>query len=639
MIRGKPADARAESTHGGWRPAKKKQGVDEVAKHPLKFSMRWVMAVGWLLASGILRADVTWDLDLPFVQTALIQEKTGEVTEKAVRKGRVNGADLEMQKEEGGLLVLPRERVLALLPRLPQAGTPYLQSDAQRALRILQELQDKFAQRPEASREALAKWQALAATPTSHDQTESAALDAWLEKSSRLSSDATPEEIEKIKEEGETFLRKFPERAKEIEREFKGLKELGGMDLKKMDSIQFELGPLGDNLMPGMVLWALLTLPLAVALKAFAEAPRGFREGVPLAGGLRLLIGGVALAFLVLILLPEKEEGAKAVTQENIASVAARKAAWFSLNHQEKWSNQGAKKIPLSAADWLAFLEEKVVVGSGADVFPFWYLAKPEIFTTEASLVWVQPLQAKFVSLPFHFIFARPRPGQSLTETELSGASLGMLPLGATLGQFVWRLLEPSYRPITERCGIGQGVRWLAGEGGTLIVEVPPTEKPRPKAKESISAKELAEVFEEGFGGIYEGKVINVEGDLVGVSSIRETLGEGTKLDKQDPMDEFTLEGLPEGPGRQYALRIRCQFKSSDSYFLDPKGDLFKAAPLAQNPAADIPILRRQNGSTKIRIRAGRVESKPTETRLITLYDCRKVEGFDGKEWVAIWEN
>lgn len=254
-------------------------------------------------------------------------------------------------------------------------------------------------------------------------------------------------------------------------------------------------------------------------------------------------------------------------------------------------------------------------------------------------LVLTQPLQAKFISLKLRFIFPLPKPGQSLTDLEVSGASMGKIPLGAALGQQVWQLLQSSYQPAAEKCGLNQGVRWLGGEGDKVVVEIPETRKPKPQAKESLSARELAEVFDQGFGEVYEGKVVTVEGALVEVSSLRETLGVGTKLEKQDPMDEFTLEGIPEESGRKYALRVRCQFKSSESYFLDAKGDLFKSAPVSQNPGSDIPILRRLDGATKVRVSAGRVESKPTETRLITLYDCRKVEGFNGKDWVTIWGN
>ncbi len=597
------------------------------------------MALGWLLAAGFLQAEAPMDLNSPFVQTVLIQEKNGEITEKAVRKGRINGGVLELEKEEGGLLVLPRAQVIALLPRFPQAGIVYLQSDAQRALKILEAYQVKFPQRPEVDANTIAGWRKLGSAKTEHDQVRSTALDEWLKRSSQISSETPPEQLEKMKEEGADFLTQFPERGNEIGRELRGLKELSGIDLKKIDAVQFELGPLGENFIPGLILWAFLAIPLVVALKAFPDALQGFREGVPLAGGLRLLIGVAALTLVILILLSAKEGGAKEMSQKDAASAAARKAGWFSINHQEKWSNQGAKKIPLPASDWLAFLKEKTLVGSGADSFPFWYLEKPKILVSDTSFILVQPLVARFIRLSLKFEFPTFKQGQSTTDSELKSASIGRIPLGAFFGGLIWSQIQPSYRPMAEKLGLTQGVRWVAGGEGAVVIEVPETRKPAPQAKDSLSARELAEVFDQGFGQIYEGRVVTLEGSLVEVSSIQETLGVGTKLEKEDPMDEFTLEGLPEGPGRKYAIRVRCQFKGSEAYFLDSRGDLYKKAPQAQNPSSDIPILRRLSGLTKVRISGGRVESKASETRLITLYDCRKVEGFDGKDWVMIWGN
>ena len=606
--------------------------------------MRRAVVLSWLLAAGFLQAEAPMDLNSPFVQTVLIQEKNGEITEKAVRKGKINGPVLELEKEEGGFLVLPCAQVVALLPRLPQAGTAYLQSDAERALKILEVAQNKFPQRPEVAASTMEEWQRLGSAKTEHDQVRSAALDEWLKRSSRIESETPPEELDNMNKEGADFLTQFPQRSSEIQRELRGLKELRGIDLTKMDSVQFELGPLGENFAFGLILWALLIIPVVVALKTFPDALKGFREGAPLAGGLRFLIGFVALTFVALILLAGKEGGAKELSQEQPASAAARKAGWFSINHQEKWSNQSAKKIPLPASDWLAFLKEKTLVGSGADSFPFWHLEKPKISTTKTSLVVSQPLRAKFISMHLRFEFSPLKDGQSTTDMELQSASVGRVPLGAFFGGLIWSQFQASYQPMAEKLGLTQGVRWLAGGEGTVVVEIPGTEIPEtkkraPQAKDSLSAKELAEVFDQGFGEIYEGRVVTLEGSLVEVSSIQETLGAGTKLKKEDPMDEFTLEGLSEGPGRKYPLRVRCQFKGSDAYFLDSRGDLYKSAPQAQNPSADIPILRRLSGITKVRISGGRVESKASETRLITLYDCRKVEGFDGKDWVAIWGN
>lgn len=601
--------------------------------------MRWAMALGWLLSAGFLQAELPMDLNLPFVQTALIQEKTGEITEKAVRKGKINGEVLEFEKEEGGLLVLPRAQVVALLPRLPQEGVAYMQNEAQQALKILEVTQDKFPKRPEVAASVIAEWRKLSSSKTKHDQVRSAALDEWLKQSSRISSETAPEQLEKVNREGVELLAQFPDRATEIERELKGFKELLGIDLKKIDSVHFELSPFGENFIPGLVLWALLIIPLVVALKAFPEAFQGFREGVPLAGGLRLLIGITALTFVVLILLPGKKEGVKKALQVEATSTAARKAVWFSINHQEKWTNQNAKKITLPTSEWLAFLEEKIIIGNGADSFPYWYLDKPKILTTESSVLFLQPVRAKFISLPFLFNFSLPQAGQSLTGLELRGAALGKIPLGAAMGQLVWSLFQPSYQSLVEKCGLNQGIRWLMGEDGTVVIEVPEFKKPTPKAKESLSARELAETFDEGYGGIYDGKVVTVEGDLVQVVSENESLGTNTGLAVQDWLDEFILEGIPESGSRKTALRVRGLFKSPETYFLDAKGDLFRRAPNAQNPVSDIPILRRRNGITKVRLSEGRLESRPTETRLITLYDCRRVEGYDGKSWVVIWGN
>jgi hypothetical protein len=177
-------------------------------------------------------------------------------------------------------------------------------------------------------------------------------------------------------------------------------------------------------------------------------------------------------------------------------------------------------------------------------------------------------------------------------------------------------------------------------------------------AKESLSAQELAEVFDQGYGEIYKGRVITVEGALISVSSRRETMGAGTGLAVPDPIDEFVLQGIPEGPGRRFGLQVRCQFKSGDTYSLDTRGDLFqsknpnlgdvnspstnqtlsKSRDTSPDLFAGIPVLRRHQGVTLVRMSAGRVESGPDERRVVNLYDCRKVEGYEGGVWKIIWE-
>ena len=246
-------------------------------------------AAGW--------SEAPMDLDSPFVKTALVQEKTGQVIERTVKKGKLNGTLLELEKGEGGLLILPKDQILAILPRLPKPGMAYLQIDADKALQVLLQAQREFPQRPEVQESVLREWRTLGAITTEHDKMQSAALDEWLQKCGRLSSEIQPEELEKISEEGIGFLQKFPGRAKEIELELKGLRELGGIDLKKADSVRFELGGLSDNILVGVAFWALLLVPLGVALKGLSDGIRGVREKSVGAGLLRILVGAAALAF------------------------------------------------------------------------------------------------------------------------------------------------------------------------------------------------------------------------------------------------------------------------------------------------------------------------------------------------------
>ena len=626
------------------------------------------MVLGWLLAAAAVRAEAPMDLDSPFLKTALVQEKTGEVTEKVVKKGKRNADLLEFEKEEGGLLVLPRGQVMAVLPRLPQAGAAYLQSDAIRALQILEQAQEKFPQRPEVQASALSEWKVLSANATAEDKVQSAALDQWLQACSRLASDVKPEDLEKMREEGRDFLGKFPGRSQEIERELKGLRELAAIDLTKADSVQYDLGGLGDNFVIGAVLWALLLVPLVFALKGFSDGVRGFREGVPLAGGLRLLIGVAALGFLAAILLGAKEPASGASSAGASASVAARKAAWFSMNVRERWATQNPKKINLPAAEWLHFFDEKVVEGAGADSFPYWHLGKPWIETRDRSVVLHQPLRAKFLTLPVCFVFSAPTSGQTISDLELAGASIGKLPLGASVGGLVWQLIQPAYQPTVEKLGIAQGVRWMVGEGDSITLETPATTKPAPQAKESLAARELAEVFDQGYGYIYKERYVTVQGILDDVVSRREELGLGTSLNQGgDYYDEFYLVGIPER-GIEKRIRIRCQIKDQDRvFFLDGRGDLFynkyktewvdiekkggegpkgkkpekvKSVTLDKegslDPLSNTPLFRKGG---EVRFTSGRVESEKVEFEAVTLYDCQKFEiRNQGEDWRVVWQ-
>ena len=578
------------------------------------------------------------DLESPFLKTALIKESNGLTVEKAVRKGKIKGGLIELERDEGGLLILPVEQVLAVLPKIPQAGNTYLQSDAQRALAVLIEAQKLFPDRVEVTASTIAEWDKLSHQATQADEIERKALEGWFQSAAKISPQAKMDEIRALGEQGESFAEKFPEEQKRIYEQVKGLRELSKIDLSKVANPAFQIGNFGDNFVPGAILWVILFVPLIMFISGASGAIQGFKERLPLAGLLRLVLALIAGGLLGLVLWPEAIKPGSNAENAEIHS-AAQRGLWLSRNLSEQWADQPSQKLNVPSMAWLGLISGTLQAG-GEDLSTlFWCLEKPRITRENKQLLVVQPLIFKILPINLKFIFSEPSKGQSWTDVDLTGFKIGHLPLGKLVGSYALQALSVAYEGARTGFALDKGVRWVMDSDDMLVVEIPSVRQKRPTAKDSLSAKELAEVFDQGFGDIYLGKVISVEGDLIDVSSQKEGLGSGTKVAVQDRMDEFILEGVREGASRRYALNVRCQFKSTEAYFLDGKGDLFNSAPNPQNPSSDIPILRRLNGLTKIRISSGRVESKGTETRLITIYDCRKVEGFDGKDWIKIWGN
>jgi hypothetical protein len=574
------------------------------------------------------------DLESPFLKTALIKENNGLTVEKAVRKGKIKGGLIELDKDEGGLLVLPVEQVLAVLPKIPQTGTAYLQSDAQRALETLNKAQKIYPERAEVSPSALIEWDKLSRQATEADQVERKALENWFQSVSEVPPEAKTEEIRALVEQGEGFAEKFPDQEKRIDEQVKGLKEISKIDLSKTANLSFPIGNFGDNFVPGAILWAILVIPIILVIHGISGAIQGFKERLPLAAFLRLFIALIAGSFLVLVLWPDpipQPNGNKG------SQSIAQRALWLSRNMVEGWADQPVQKINMPLETWEGLVVEKLQPGVEDLSSLLWHLEKPVFSKTNGQFSVLQPLVLKIVPVTFKFIFAIPEKGQSWNDAQIIGFQIGHLPLGKFIGSFALQPIAFAYESVRSSYGLDKGVQWMGGEVGALVVEIPSAQKKRPQAKETISAKELAEVYNQGFGDIYKDRYVAVEGDLVEVQSRKEIVG-GDSLKREDPFDEFYMEGLPIDRNRRIPVRIRCQIKSEKTFFLDGKGDLFEGAPNPQNPRTDIPVLRKGTKGTNIRISAGRVESGESERRLINIYDCRKLEGYEAGQWKVLWE-
>ena len=592
--------------------------------------------LGLVLGSGMLWAGAPMDLDSPFEQTALVKENTGEITEKIVLKGKLNGSVLELQKVDGGIFVIPKGQILAILPKLPKPETVYLKSDAQRALAVVIEAQKLFPDRGELTVSTIAEWDKLSRQTTQADEMERKALEEWFQSAAKISPQAKMEEIRALVEQGESFAGKFPDEEKRINEQVKGLRELSKIDLSKIANPAFQIGNFGDSFVPGVILWVILVVPLIIFIIGVSGAIQGFKERLPLAGLLRLVLALIAGGLLGLLLWPEAIKPGSNAEKAEIQS-AAQRGLWLSRNLNEQWADQPSQKVNVPSEAWLGFISGTLQEGVEDLSTLFWCLEKPRITRENKQLFIVQPLVFKILPINLKFIFSEPTKGQSWTDVDLTGFEIGRLPLGKLVGSYALQVLSVSYEGVRSGLALDKGVRWVMGSDEMLIVEIPSARQKRPVAKDSVSAKELAEVFDQGFGDIYSDKYIAVEGDLIEVQSRREIVG-GDAFKREDPFDEFYLDGLPVDGIRRVAIKIRCQLKSEKTFFLDGKGDLFEGSPTPQNPRTDIPVLRKGTSGTKIRISAGRVESKGSERRLINIYDCRKLEGYEAGEWKVLWK-
>ena len=595
--------------------------------------MRWGLYLYLGLFSAALWAEAPMDLESPFLKTALVKENNGQITEKAVRKGRVKSGVIELEKNEGGLLVLPADQVLAVLPQIPQAGATYLQSDAQRALSTLNKAQKIYPERAEVSPSALIEWDKLSRQPTEADQAERKALENWLQSVAGVLPDAKTDEIRALIEQGEDFADKFPDQEKRIYEQVKGLKEISKIDLFKTANLSFPIGNFGDNFVPGAILWAILLIPIILVIHGISGVIQGLKESLPLAALLRFFTALLAGSFLVLVLWPDS------IPQPNVNKAPqsiAQRALWLSRNMIEGWADQPVHKISMPFDTWQGLVVEKLQPGVEDLSSLLWYLEKPVFAKTNEHLLVLQPLVLKIVPVTLKFVFNVPEKGHSWNDAELIGFQIGHLPLGKFVGSLALQPMAYAYESVRSSYGLDKGVQWMSGDASALVVEIPSANQKRPQAKETVSAKELAEVYDQGFGDIYKDRYVVVEGDLVEVQSRKEIIG-GDSFKREDPFDEFYLQGLPIDNNHRIDIRVRCQIKSDETYFMDGKGDLYKGAPNPQNPSKDMPILRKGTGATKVRISAGRVESGASERRCINIYDCRKLEGFESGQWKVLW--
>jgi len=607
------------------------------------------MALGFWLAAGWLQAEAPIDLASPFYKTAVVENRMGQSEDFEILRAKVVGENLEMMRLDGSIVLAPRAKVTAIFPKLPSDGFAYTQNDAQAALILLEAAASKWTNRAETSRRTLAAWKELAARPSAHEQDRdaqrSAAAQRWLDLIQPEEGKPKPVDLEDYMRQGEKLAQAGGPQAEDIRRQLQKVRNLMAMDFGEIRGKQL---PTEWNefsyLVPVGIAVVLLVLGFWVvgnvgnfsaALKAGAirSSSKGgeSRTTFNLKGIVYLLYAAAGGALLYVLLqagfFPEKA----AVSEEGQA--LAERGFYLSMNAANHWSTQSKSGLEVEAPALVAALQKMLPAGEFrlSQVLAY---EGPRVVWSEGKIFWRQTMKLAFVPVHLDFRFRPSDQNFSLENPAVESCQIGWMPLGGFVGELLWGRWCAVTTRWDQALGFQSGAIWSWAQGDHFQINTPAVvgrkdEKKqaelagRQKAqfKETISAVELAQVFAQGDGGVYQDRTINLTGKLKNVSSLRRlgnsmtseiTRAALAKTGGQEAVRAVAPAGLEDEPdtffletgseGLDSKIQVKVLVKSPEVYYLDGRGDLYR---VGANPNTDVPIVPRQKQAV---FKGGRVE-------------------------------
>ena len=617
--------------------------------------MRWVLVLGWTLVAGWVSAEVPSDLDSPFHKTVILQVRAGQLEEFEIRRAKISENHLEMEKLDGSVVLTPLSKVLAVLPKLPAEGSPYTQGDAQKALALLQGAKNAWPDRPETSGRALAVWKELAVQASPYEEQRESlrtgAVQDWLKKIQPEEGKPQSIDLADYLKEGERLAKEGGVKSTEVQKRLEKIRSLMVMDFAKIRSKQLSTEWVELSLVvPLGLAVVLLFLGFWVVgnLSNFSAALKtGFvrtsqkggesRTSINLKGIIYLLYAGGGSVLLYLLLharsLPPEGELSEA------AMGMAEQALYLSMNAKNRWSSQPKSSLEVETAAMVNLLQKVLPAGEFRLGQVLAYLG-PKVVWRDGYILWRQTLRLAFIPMHLDFCFRPSAQYFSLETPTLESSCVGRIPLGRFLGNLIWDRFQPITTGWDQALGLQNGATWSWTRGEVFEVNAPQVlgrgdEKKeiasagRKKAefKESISALELVQIFEQGDGDVFINRTVNLTGTIKSVSSTRrlgntvaseiarktiatsggaEAVNTMAPSGQEDFPDVFYLD-LSSG-GLSSKIQLKVLVKCPNVYYLDNRGDLYRSG---DNQNVDAPVIPRQKTAL---FQGGRVEGLDRDT-------------------------
>ena len=590
--------------------------------------MRWGLCLCLGLFSAGLWAGAPMDLDSPFVKIALIKVSTGAVEVREVNKAKIVGDKIEFITIKGGVAIFPASDVLALVPKIPDSGIVYQLKDVDEAIRFLESLPEEIKQKSEASTETLQKWKDLkkpaeeAEKKRKQEEAEAvvqkaieekkaseekvkAELDrlaSWLKEAADFQKPRSEEELEKLRLEGQGFLRNKTGDTAKVYDCLAVLsqvlpKEKGGPlpDLAKLSEVQPNIVP--DDLLVWVTAGILIVsfFGLLMGLSFTSSGVTRLREGAVLGG---VVFGGLGLAILAglaAIWWPMSGVG------ENISfaiSPSMERTVIFAKNSIKPVYYLPRSESKATGLEFASSLLASLPPSADSSGMLKGKLKEGTLWIKADAWMWNQPVTALGIPIPVSFMFQGKIPKAAVwSDVSIEKVSLGRLTLPESLGSIFCDGMKSTIQSGLSSGGFASIKATQMDDGQLLISTQASGTKPKVEVKEDvkeevkeevkevsgevyqkeITAEALGKIYREGKLDAFLGKFVLLDGIIIEISSGSElsggvVVGAGVGLNsvqgrlKEDDFDVFYLKGV---------TRVKCFLKSKETFAKDSNGDIY----------------------------------------------------------------
>ena len=470
-----------------------------------------VIVVCLAVISSALAKPEAQTLSLPFEKQVIFEGSIyGQVEERVVTGGKVEGETADFQQTGKPDLVIPWEKVQAILPILPTEDSGVSVENLRAAMKVLQANRADWPKRTEVSEGTLQKWQERINEILKHQEDErrkkqeeeeakvrqaakeqaeaeiaakeaekSRQIDLAKGKVTNYLGFRTRQEIEEATQACDKLDKSDLAKIADYEKASEYWKRClalpadvampGGLEGQKELSVTLAIDPSAHGSALTALAWGLFLVPLMVAFHGLTRFMALLQERAWLGAGLWLGIGGAAGICLFLLFFSERGSAV-----EPVAGVSTEtRAAWVALaNAKEKEVTRFAEKIEIPSK---TFLQQIFGCMKNPDEGSAAWVPKLTRLPTVGGDLGIElgvEVPLKWISLPVRVSFACPLPDQELS-LKATGGRIGPFSVGVSGGMWIWNQISPAYQGVVTGLGLDQGVKLILLNSEKLVVSIP----------------------------------------------------------------------------------------------------------------------------------------------------------------------